>query len=293
MSTEKDREDQPEWVRSALKASEGLGALTQVKGGWTCWCGQPFRCCDHAGHTCEKCPNPFRPRERCICEPLEPPEGYPHGWDEGAVPEGDCRTYHMDMLSASITPSRGCGLPLQFTKRCRKCNTRMARWTDGREMARRARLAQGTIPEAKRVAWVTMTVPNYPASVGKADAVRAVKAEVAKWRRSTGIELHVLGGVDYFEVTVNPEDGSINAHMHGLWVMSGFWKQSDMLASWGRGGARIEDLTGRESKAADYCTAYGSKAPVAGVRCKETWGVCRGVQWAAVEVASGRDAKSC
>lgn len=288
MTTTKGGEGQlePEWVVAAKDA--GLGPLQQVKE-FVCWCETPFRLCPHAGHTCEKCPNPYRPANQCVCVPPEPPDDYPEGVDDPSLNVMGCRprlTWGDEGESAAI----GCGLPPTYTKRCRTCDTRMRRWSDGRSMAKRAVTCRDTIPEAVRIAWVTMTLPNYPASMSEADATRAVKKELQQWRRSVGVEEHVLGGIDYYECTTNAEDGSRNAHQHGLWIMGGYWKQSDMLNSWGRGGARIEDLNGRENKAADYCTSYGSKAPVKGVRCKETWGVCRGEKWQAVQNAVVRAA---
>jgi hypothetical protein len=136
-------------------------------------------------------------------------------------------------------------------------------------------------PEAVRVAFVTLTAPNYDSTLSEGEAVRLFKKEVSDWRRSIGVAEHVLGGIDYFECTTNPENGSRNAHCHGVWVMRSYWAQDEMLASWGRGGVHIKEC--REPKrAAYYCTGYGSKTPIEGVRCKETWGACRGKAYNAI-----------
>jgi hypothetical protein len=162
-----------------------------------------------------------------------------------------------------------------YTKRCQMHERRMKRWQNGRADALKALVVSGRHPEAARVVFVTLTAPNYASSLSEASATRLFKKEVSDWRRSVGVLEHVLGGIDYFECTTNPDDGTRNAHCHGVWVMRSYWKQSEMLESWGRGGVRIEEC--RDPKrAAYYCTGYGSKSPVEGVRCKETFGACRG-----------------
>lgn len=172
-----------------------------------------------------------------------------------------------------------------YTKRCTDCERHIKRWLDGRAMAQRVILVAATDPRAHRVTFVTLTATNYPASLSEAEATRLFKKEVTAWRRSAGVSKHVIGGVDYFECTTNPKDGSRNAHCHAVWVMASYWKQSEMLDSWGRGGVRINECK-NPKKAAYYCTGYGSKSPVEGVRCKETWGACRGKEFDAVRTAA-------
>jgi len=260
----------PSWVEAALCCDVELIPLNQEKEevseieydftigpegrGWSA--GENV-----AGFTCEECPNPHRP--------------------VSAVRTGD-----STFRGKEQKPVKTEGWV--YTKRCTDCERKIKRWQNGRAMAERAITVAGVHPEAVRVAFVTLTAPNYDSALSEAEATRLFKKEVSDWRRTVGVEEHVLGGIDYFECTTNPDDGSRNAHCHGVWVMRSYWKQSEMLSSWGRGGVRIEEC--REPKrAAYYCTGYGSKSPVSGVRCKETWGACRGKAYSELASAAPSD----
>jgi len=235
-------------------------------------------------------------------EPIWTPH-YHDGWDE------ELRSWEGDVSKAGFT-CENCEWPYRpvvttdsseivfrgkeqkpskkkvwvYTKRCNSCESAIKRWQDGRKMAERVVLVATTDPRAARVAFVTLSTRNYSATLSEAEATRLFKREVTAWRRSAGVKEHVIGGIDYFECTTNPEDGTRNAHMHGVWCMASYWKQSEMLESWGRGGVRISECK-NPKKAAYYCTGYGGKSPVEGVRCKETWGACRGKEFESVRTA--------
>jgi len=78
--------------------------------------------------------------------------------------------------------------------------------------------------------FLTLTVPNTVMESGResddrtrADSVRELKREVAKWRRSVGVKGRFLGGIDYYEVTEKTlPDGrvSLNPHVHCLWLQT-------------------------------------------------------------------------
>lgn len=211
-----------------------------------------------AGFTCENCPNPRRPVQTT----------------------GEA--IYTGKNARRVEPT-----VWVYTKRCTDCERNIKRWLNGRSMAKRAIRVATTLPEAVRVALVTLTAPNYPQDLSEADAIRRFKKEVAGWRRTQGVLNHAAGGIDYYEVTTNKDDGSRNAHCHGLWVMTSWYDQKQMTKDWGRGWVWIEEVQ-TPQRAAYYCTAYSSKKPVSGVRTKETWGACRGKTYE--RIASGGDA---
>lgn len=174
------------------------------------------------------------------------------------------------------------------TKRCTTCEANIKRWRSGRSAADRVILVAREHPDAIRTVFITLTTTNYSKSLSDADAVRKFKKEVARWRRTAGVLEHFAGGIDFFEVTTNKTDGSKNAHVHGVYIQTAYWPQADILKSWGRGGARINARPASHS--VRYCTGYSTKDSVDGVRCKESWGACRGQAYAALqESASGED----
>lgn len=132
-----------------------------------------------------------------------------------------------------------------------------------------------------RLVFLTLTMPNAPAGAVLEDEVRSFKRQVASWRRTVGVKDHFLGGFDYYEVTENEEDDSMNVHMHGVWVMSAWWDQARLQDSWGRGIAHIKTVKGARN-AVRYVTAYLSKQPIPGVRTRERWGRCRGAALSAI-----------
>jgi len=252
------RGEMPQWARAGVGVEHvELVPLTQVKEEVELEYERVWHAGENiAGFTCDECPNPNRP--------------------VSAVRTGETEFVGKKQKRVMKTT-------WVYTKRCSECEKKIKRWQSGQKMAERVILVAQACPEATRVAFVTLTLPNYDSSVGEAAAVRAMKKEVARWRRTSGF-VHTVGGVDYFECTVNEGDGSLNAHCHGVWVMADFWAQSEMLKSWARGGVRINECK-NPRKAAYYCTSYGSKSPVEGVRCKETWGACRGKKYE--DIASG------
>jgi len=233
-------------TRPALDGSSRVSGYDEMEELPRNWEGAP----PEAGFTCKDCPQPLRP-----------------------FPVGELKTVYKGKEQRPVRIAT-----MQYTERCTSCATAIKRWQDGRKMADRAILVATTHHRARRVAFVTLTTKNYPKELSEAEAIRKFKKEVSKWRRNAAVAEHVLGGIDYFECTTNPDDGSKNAHLHGVWVMASFWKQSEMLESWKRGGVHIKECR-QPKKAAYYCTSYGSKAPVEGVRCKETWGACRGKEF--------------
>lgn len=277
--------DLPAWAAAGLCDGVELVPLSQVKGlradgdpQWTYHHGSDDydECIElygyddshshegdtsNAGFTCKDCPNPRRPYQT-VGEPI-----------------------YTGKNARRVEP------PVWvYTKRCTDCERGIKRWLNGRSMAERAIRVATTLPEAKRVAMVTLTAPNYPQDLSEAEAIRTFKKEVANWRRTQGVLKHSAGGIDYYEVTTNPKDGSRNAHCHGLWVMTSWYDQKQMTQDWARGHVWIEEIK-NPRRAAYYCTSYGSKDPVSGVRTKETWGACRGKAYSQIEdIASERDA---
>lgn len=244
----------PAWADAAL------GALTQEKG--TKVPERPRRPSYLAGFTCPKCPHPYRPLPWCICEPLEPPEGYQAGWDPGTGHEPLC----------------ACEKPTRYTERCNTCAARIKKWMRGKkdvEDVQAVAWAREYAGRSWRLVFLTLTTPNAAAGAVLEDEVRSFKRQVASWRRTVGVKNHFLGGFDYYEVTENQDDGSMNVHMHGVWVMSSWWDQARLQDSWGRGIAHIKTVKGARS-AIRYVTAYLGKAPIPGVRTRERWGRCRG-----------------
>ena len=266
---EPDPRGPPLWADAALSLHEltigdvELGTLSQEK-------GEPV-----AGFTCPNCPQPYRPRERCICVPPEPPEGYPYGFDAGQAPTLSCRPRD------DLNEMRGCGLPYTYTKRCRECNTKMGRWAGARRDARDVAFVADAVCEA-RMAFLTLTMPNTTVRGPMTDevrvqAVRDFKKQVGQWKRTKGPKENLYGGIDYYEVTTKHLGGgwwSLNPHAHCMVVLARYWPQAEIQDSWNRGIVDIRAVRSAK-RTVLYATKYATKHRLAGVRTKERWGACR------------------
>ena len=243
----------------------------------------------HAGFTCTKCPNPLRPLPDCVCEPYNGPVGYTEGYDDTPSIEGGCRPCQFYGLDGFI-PAVGCGLPIVYTSRCPDCQRGIKRWMKGKKISADIEMLR-SLDDAVSAAFVTLTIPNVLLSppIHHSDVVREIrrlKTEVAKWRRTSGVGDHFIGGFDFYEVTgcdfvagtldgVTEGEISLNVHHHGVWVQGGFWKQAEMQEAWGRGIVHIKRVASTK-QALRYLTSYAGKEPVRGVRTQERWGCCRG-----------------
>ena len=280
LSTSNDPEEthQPEWVSAVLDLSAGLGPLQQEKespsaGGQKApW--NPDSDPSIAGFTCVRCPNPHRPVEsKAQTAFLRPP------WARLDTP---CISWVLVEDDHSTT---------SWTKRCTKCDTRFKKWTRAKADARQLEMLSDALQNVGLV-FLTLTVPNTVMESGResddrtrADSVRELKREVAKWRRSVGVKGRFLGGIDYYEVTEKTlPDGrvSLNPHVHCLWLQTAYWKQAEMQDSWGRGIVHIRKVK-NIGKQVHYCTKYATKNPLNGVRAKERWGACRLTVSSAIE----------
>jgi hypothetical protein len=207
----------------------------------------------HAGFTCAMCPNPKRPTV----------ESGPYYVDYNKR-EGS-RTYYT------------------FTERCRECNTSMKRWTRAKRLDERLQNARRFFPESK-LAFVTLTKPNVPDLPSRgtlAEEARLMKKQVANFRRGQRMKRIVLGGIDVVENTIK-KDGSWNIHHHGIWVMDGYYEQSDLDQDWGLGRVHIEEVR-KPHATLRYLTSYVTKEPIPKVRCLETFKALRGSAYYAIE----------
>lgn len=273
-----DNATTPRWVSAVLDQSAGLGPLQQEKeppsdGGQKApW--NPDSDPHIAGFTCVRCPNPYRPVEsKAQTAFLRPP------WANLYSP---CISWVYVPADHPTT---------SWTKRCRKCDTRFRKWTRAKQDARQLEMLLDAVVNAG-LAFLTLTVPNTVIESGRevtgkdrADSVRGLKQEVAKWRRSVGVKGRFLGGIDYYEITEKTlDDGrvSLNPHVHCLWLQTAYWPQADIQRSWGRGIVHIRKVK-NVSKQIHYCTKYATKVPLTGVRAKERWGACRLTVSSAIE----------
>jgi len=268
----------PEWVSAVLDLSAGLGPLQQEKeapsaGGQKApW--NPDSDPSIAGFTCVRCPNPHRPVEsKAQTAFLRPP------WARLDTP---CVSWVLVADDHATT---------HWTKRCTKCDTRFKKWTRAKADARQLEMLSDALQNVGLV-FLTLTVPNTVMESGRvvsgkdrADSVRELKRDVAKWRRSVGVKGRFLGGIDYYEITEKTlQDGrvSLNPHVHCLWLQTAYWKQKEMQKSWGRGIVHIRKVK-NIGKQVHYCTKYATKNPLSGVRAKERWGACRLTVSSAIE----------
>jgi hypothetical protein len=158
----------------------------------------------------------------------------------------------------------------------------------------------------RRISFVTLTFPNWKNDSGESiyQKVRWFKKKVASFREiaRTGLDKsgYVDGGWDSYEWT-NPDHAEYNLHHHGLWVMS-YWKQKELQKAWQdhlgletaivhikRMGDRYYSKKQKKwikpSSEADcvfYMTKYAAKEDVKGIRLTESFGLCRGKEYANV-----------
>lgn len=172
---------------------------------------------------------------------------------------------------------------VQWTQRCKSCNTIMKRWIRRKKLEERIMIPTYYLEGHVFVAFVTLTIPNVEDRQGREDLpteVRKLKKRVASFRRRDCFDGRVLGGIDVFENTVRP-NGDWNIHHHGIWIMSDYWDQEEFEEEWGF-RTRIE-MVRKPHAVMQYLLAYARKQPIEGVRCLETFGVSRGAAYTAIE----------
>lgn len=172
---------------------------------------------------------------------------------------------------------------VQWTERCKACNTVMKRWIRRKKLEERIMIPTKYLEGHVFVAFITLTIPNVEDRQGREDLpeeVRKLKKRVASFRRRDCFDGRVLGGIDVFENTVRP-NGDWNIHHHGIWIMSDYWNQKEFEEVWGF-RTRIE-MVRKPHAVMQYLLAYARKQPIEGVRCLETFGVSRGRAYSAIE----------
>lgn len=186
------------------------------------------------------------------------------------------------------------------TVRCTECNRLSKRYT--RLKKRVERLVNASEHAGKRIAFVTLTFPNWE-NKGESlyDKVRWFKKKVAEFseKAHTGLD-RVVGGFNCYEWT-NPDHGIYNIHSHSLWIMD-YWPQKDLQKAWEEHMGldlaivhikRMGDAYYSKKKKcwikptteADclfYATKYAAKENVKGIRLTEGFGTCRGREYALV-----------
>ena len=185
-----------------------------------------------------------------------------------------------------------------FTKRCTSCNTQAMRFRRAIARGDRIDVAQRYLKKSTR--WVTLTVPNYSDPI---EGLAHMKKLFRNFRQTREFQKRVSGTLDFWEWTVSSSDGdsippagsggdnesspaspqSFNVHYHGLWV-GDYWKHSDLLKSWGHGGARISSV-GSRRKRLNYCISYAKKQDALGIRAQQLTGCLYGRAYVEIESA--------
>lgn len=162
-----------------------------------------------------------------------------------------------------------------YLKRCTECNTKATRFKRAKRLVNDMNRISNHVQLGCK--WVTLTLPNYDDPLeGLAD----LKKKVKKFRHKNEFQKHVVGGADFYEWTVS-SDGTYNVHYHGLWI-GDYWKQKDLMATWGHGGARIEDA-GTTKKRVNYVVQYAKKQAVLGIRTSQRFGCLYGTVFHALD----------
>lgn len=218
--------------------------------------------------TCDECPNPFV-NQRYSVAPTCSETGTGH-----------------------TTVNCTCHIRTEYTARCRKCNTIIGRRMKAKRLLKDVRLVQDFT--GLRVRWVTLTAPNYTDVIeGLAD----FRAKVKRFRGRVAFKSKVIGQVEFYEWTSFhgplPEgvERTYNVHLHALWI-GDYWKQSDLLAEWGEGGARIEDASTRSRKCLNYVISYAKKQASQGIRTQQRGGCLYGPAFAGLKSAARLAAES-
>lgn len=180
----------------------------------------------------------------------------------------------------------------RYTERCKECNTKMQRKMRAKRLLQDVILVQDFT--GLRVRWVTLTAPNYTdITEGLAD----FKAKVRRFRERVDFKSKVIGQVEFYEWTSfhgplpDGVERTYNVHLHALWI-GDYWKQADLLESWGEGGARIEDASTRSRKCLNYVISYAKKQAQQGIRTQQRGGCLYGPAFAALKSAAMLNAES-
>mgnify|MGYP001231442719 CR=1 FL=1 len=205
--------------------------------------------------TCDECPNPYV-NQRYSVAPTCSETGTGH-----------------------TTVNCTCHIRTEYTARCKKCNTIITRRMRAKRLLQDIRLVQDFT--GLRVRWVTLTAPNYTdVTEGLAD----FKKKVKRFRERAAFQSKVIGQVEFYEWTTS-SDGTYNVHLHALWI-GDYWKQSDLLADWGEGGARIEDASTHSRKCLNYVISYAKKQASQGIRTQQRGGCLYGRAFAGLKSAA-------
>jgi len=220
----------------------------------------------HAGFTCNMCPEPRKPYLKAIglYEPMKP-------W------------YRLDMPEGGITFYPEGYHRLAYTKRCKKCNTQIKRWSRTQKIAQFV-TDVNELSEYVCIAFVTLTKPNNRIELGNEEELKKdlldFKKTVAKFLRTKNMKENVAGGFNFFEQTSS--SSGINSHVHGIWILNDYYDQSQLQLDW-KGRVDIRRIAAK-STAVNYATKYSSKEKLFDLRLKESFGICRGSARTAIEL---------
>lgn len=220
---------------------------------------------DLAGFTCDMCPQPRKPYLFSVglYEPQKP-------W------------YRLDRPHGGITHYPEGIYRLNYTQRCKTCNTKMKRWTRVQKLANFVHDVQ-IYSEFVAIAFVTLTKPNnkienLSQEKRKKDLLN-FKKKVSNFVRTKNFKLHVAGGFNFFEQTEGKN--GVNSHCHGIWILHDYYDQKQLESDW-NGRVDIRKISTKYS-AVKYATKYSSKDKLFDLRLKESFGICRGSARTAIE----------
>ena len=265
---------EPPWVKSAREIP-GLDlpldpTVTQstVVSPLTSKEAKPKRPWYIAGFTCDACPNKYRPH---IARNGATIRAQSWDWESSEIVWG----------SAWIADDPQ-SLATHYTKRCKKCSTRMRTWTRSKKLS--TLITAVAEINNKKLRFVTLTLPNYK----EIDyGIKDLKKKVRNFRYTKAYQKKVIGSADFYEWT-EASDGTYNVHYHAIWI-GDYWGHDDLLDTWSHGGARIELVKNimkgsREKRQAPaervlrYVMNYVKKMDRQGLRCQQRTGILYGDQ---------------
>lgn len=280
----------PAWVQASLRI-EGLGVgESEPKKIRYTYTREDRKTYGFSYNTCSDCPNPLRmyTAPKRIIEGINNFGQEIWHYETRIGLEGYSETVYQTV----------------HTKRCTECNRLAVRGTRLKKRVRNLEIVSDV--SLKRISFVTLTFPNWKLDINSDeslyDKIRWFKKKVADFREIAHAGLdRVVGGWDSYEWT-QPDHGEYNLHHHGLWVMD-YWEQKDLQKAWEKHmdiemaivhikrmgdwyyskklKKRIKPTT--KADCIFYMTKYAAKENVKGIRLSESFGQCRGKEFASVE----------
>lgn len=215
-----------------------------------------------AGFTCDDCPNKYRPHHARNGDTIRR--------------QAFCLDTSQVIWESAWVASDPEQIGVHFTKRCKKCSSRMRTWTRSKNLAEH--ITKTAEINFKRLRFVTLTLPNYD---DIEFGIKDLKKKIRNFRYSKAYQDKVIGSADFYEWT-EASDGTYNIHYHAIWI-GDYWPHDDLLDTWQHGGARIELVKNIMKNTKDkrqapatrvlrYVMNYVKKMDRQGLRCQQRTG---------------------